>query len=193
MVSLQQHHRRLARSATLILALLLGQSGAWASVCANPGRDGQGGSEAVINSYFTGPDTQTLSSGTRTFSLTRQRGDAPLRAGDLALLLQVQGASMNAANRTGYGQLQGHALVAEWARVDRVEGEQVWIQGDGHGGGLRHSYVNAPAGGKQGRRRWQLVPVPQYEHFSLHQDSRALPWDGTTAGVLALDVRPKVA
>jgi len=192
MVSLQQHHRRLARSATLILALLLGQSGAWAAVCANPGRDGQGGSDALINSYFTGPDTQTLSPGTRTFPLTRQRGQIPLHAGDLALLLQVQSASMDTANRTGYGQLQGHGLVAEWVRVDRVEGEQVWIQGEGAGGGLLHSYVNAPASGEQGRRRWQLVRVPQYEHFSLQQDARALPWDGRTGGVLALDVRRKV-
>ncbi|HBC17673.1 MAG TPA: hypothetical protein DC022_02695, partial [Alcanivorax sp.] len=164
MVSLQQHHRRLARSTALILALLLGQSGAWATVCANPGRDGQGGNDALINSYFTGPDTQTLSPGTRTFSLTRQRGHISLHAGDLVLLLQVQSASMSTANRTGYGQLQGHGLVAEWVRVDRVEGEQVWIQGDGAGGGLIHSYVNAPASGEQGRRRWQLVRVPQYEH-----------------------------
>lgn len=193
MVSLQYHHCRLARSATLILALLLGQSGAWAAVCANPGRDGQGGSEVVINSYFTGPDTQTLSPGTRTFSLTRQRGEAPLRAGDLALLLQVQGASMNTANRSGYGQLQGHGLVAEWVRVDRVKGTQVWIQGGGFAGGLVHSYVNAPASREQGRRRWQLVRVPQYEHFSLQQDGRALPWDGYTGGVLAVDVRRKLA
>lgn len=192
MVSLQQHHRRLARSATLIILLLLGQSGAWAALCANPGRDGQGGGDAVINSYFTGPDTQTLSPGTRTFSLTRQRGAAPLRAGDLALLLQVQGASINTANRTGYGQLQGHGLVAEWVRIDRLEGQQVWIQGGGPGGGLLHSYVNAPASREQGRRRWQLVRVPQYEHFSLQQDSRALPWDGHTGGVLAVDVRRKV-
>lgn len=193
MVSLQQHHCRLARSATLIIALLLGQSGAWAAVCANPGRDGQGGSDAVINSYFTGPATQTLSPGTRTFSLTRQRGTAPLRAGDLALLLQVQGASMNTANHADYGQLQGHGLVAEWVRIDRVEGEQVWAQGGGSGGGLLHGYVNAPASREQGRRRWQLVRVPQYEHFSLQQDSRALPWDGYTGGVLAVDVRRKVA
>ena len=193
MVSLQQHHRRLARSASLIIVLLLGHSGAWAAVCANPGRDGQGGSDAVINSYFSGPDTQTLSSGTRTFSLTRQRGPAPLHPGDLALLLQVQGASINTANRTGYGQLQGHGLVAEWVRIDRVEGEQVWVQGGGSGGGLLHSYVNAPANREQGRRRWQLVRVPQYEHFSLQQDSRALSWDGYTGGVLAMDVRRKVA
>lgn len=76
--------------------------------------------------------------------------------------------------------------------MDRVEGEQVWIQGEGAGGGLVHSYVNAPASGEQGRRRWQLVRVPQYEHFSLQQDARALPWDGRTGGVLALDVRRKV-
>ncbi len=192
MVSLQQHHRRLARSATLILVLLLGQSGAWASLCANPGRDGQGGSEAVFNSYFTGPDSQTLSSGSRTFSLTRQRGETPLRAGDLALLMQVQSASINTTNRSGYGQLQGHDLVAEWVRVDRVEGQQVWIEGGGPAGGLIYRYVNAPASGEQGRRRWQLVRVPQYEHFSLQQDARALPWDGHTGGVLALDVRRKV-
>ena len=112
MVPLQQHHRRLARSAALILALVLGHDAAWAAVCAEPGRDGPGGGHAIINSYFTGPDTQTLSAGTRTFSLSRQRGDTALQAGDLALLLQIQGATVATPNRPDYGRLQGHGLVA---------------------------------------------------------------------------------
>ncbi len=192
MVPLQQHHRRLARSAALILALVLGHAAAWAAVCAEPGRDGLGGGHAIINSYFTGPDTQTLSAGTRTFSLSRQRGDTALQAGDLALLLQIQGATVATPNRPDYGRLQGHGLVAEWVRVDRVRGEQVWIQGAGNGGGLVHSYVNAPANERQSRRRWQLVRVPQYESLTLQQEVRALPWDGFTGGILAADVRRRV-
>ncbi|MQX53413.1 hypothetical protein [Alcanivorax sediminis] len=190
---MQQHYRRLARSATLILAVLLLAGPAVAQLCAEPGRDGSDPVGEVVNTYFTGPDSQILTAGTRTLVLSRARGASPLLAGDLGLLMQVQGATILTRNDARYGQLQDHKLHAEWVRIEQLEGSTLRVRAGGNGGGLIYSYVNQPADAKQGRLRWQLVRVPQYDSLSLQHDLKALPWDGFTGGVLALDVRRKLA
>ncbi len=190
---MQQHYRRLARSTALILLGLLLAGRLAAQLCGEPGRDGSQPVGEVVNSYFTGPDTQTLSAGSRDLSLSRARGASPLMAGDLALLIQVQGATIVTRNDPRYGQLQDHQLHAEWVRVELLEGSTLRVRGGGVDGGLKFGYSNQPANGQQGRRRWQLVRVPQYDSLSLNQDLKALPWDGYTGGVLAVDVRRKLA
>ncbi len=189
---MQQHYRRLARSAALILGCMLLPHPVVAALCAEPGRDGTTVAGSILNGYFSGPDSQVLPPGTRSLTLTHSRGRADLQAGDLALLMQVQGAPINTSNSPAYGQVRtdGPALrVQEWVRIERVGTEQVRILGAGPQGGLRHQYENAPATDKQGRRRWQLVRVPQFDSLTLEQGIAALPWDGVTGGVLAVDVR----
>ena len=193
MVSLQQHYCRLARSTTLILAFLLGAAPVHAQLCGEPGRDGQAISDSILNSYFTGSDDASLAAGSRELVLTRARGSYPLLPGDLALLMQVQGATISTRNDRRYGVLASHTLKAEWLRIDRVDGGRVQVKGAGAGGGLLHAYHNQPAGPDHGRARWQLVRVPQFDSLTLDQDVRALPWDGFTGGVLALDVRRGLA
>ncbi|MZR64020.1 hypothetical protein [Alcanivorax sp. DP30] len=190
---MQQHYRRLARSAALILAGLLFAGAVHGQLCAEPGRDGSSPVGAVVNTYFTGPDSQVLTAGTRSFTLSRARGASPLMPGDLALLLQVQGATILTHNDARYGRLQSHQLHAEWVRIEQLEGSTLRVRGGGAGGGLLHSYVNQPASKQQGRFRWQLIRVPQYDTLALTQDLNALPWDGYTGGVLALDVRRKLS
>ncbi len=189
---MQQHHRRLARSATLILASLLLAGTVRGELCGEPGRDGTAPVGDIINTYFTGPDSQTLTAGTRTFVLARARGATPLMAGDLALLMQVQGAAIVSRNDPRYGQVQSQQLHGEWVRIEHLEGSTLRVRGAGTGGGLLYTYVNEPATAETGRRRWQLVRVPQYDSLSLSQDLKPLPWDGFTGGVLALDVRRKL-
>ena len=189
---MQQHYRRLARSAALILASLLLVDSASAQLCAEPGRDGSRPVGGVVNTYFSGPDSQILTAGTRSFTLSRARGASPLMAGDLALLLQVQGAMINTRNDSRYGQMQSHQLHAEWVRIEQLDGSTLRVRGEGAGGGLLHSYVNQPASDEHGRLRWQLIRVPQYDSLTLNRDLQALPWDGFTGGVLALDVRRKL-
>lgn len=194
MVSLQCLHRRLARSAALVLAALVAANSARAELCANPGRDGDEPDAEVVNRYFTGSESQLLKAGSRAITLARQRGadgfqsDA-LQSGDLALLVQMQGVSVSYANSPEYGTPKRHALHQEWLRIEDVAGKQVRLRGGGEKGGLRHRYRNAPASGEQGRFRWQLISVPQFQQLTLSHDLQALPWNGYTGGVLALDVR----
>ena len=167
---MQQHYRRLARSAALILGCLLLPHPVGAALCAEPGRDGAMLSGSTINGYFSGPDNQALPPGTRTLTLSHSRGRAVLQPGDLALLMQVQGAPINTSNSPAYGQVRGDTpanWAQEWVRIERVDADQVRILGAGPGGGLLHHYDNAPANEEQGRRRWQLVRVPQFDSLSL--------------------------
>ena len=189
---MQQHHRRLARSAALILAALLYAGGAEAQLCAEPARDGSKPVGEVVNTYFTGPDSQNVTAGTRSLVLTRARGASPLMAGDLALMIQVQGATILTHNDTRYGQVQSHQLHAEWVRVELLEGSTLRLQGAGAGGGLLYNYVNQPADSGHSRMRWQLVRVPQYDDLVLTGALKPLPWNGFTGGVLAVDVRRKL-
>ncbi|EKF72852.1 hypothetical protein A11A3_16687, partial [Alcanivorax hongdengensis A-11-3] len=188
MVPLQQHHRRVARSATLILLALLCSPGQ-AQLCANPGQDGDQASGPLINSYFTGPDSQTLPAGSNELPLTVARGNGRLHGGDLALLIQMQGADIRHENHADYGQLLASALHQEWVSIVRVSQHRARIRGAGDNGGLRYSYRNAPADKQHGRARWQLIRVPQYQSLIVQEDLKALPWDGRTGGVLAMDVR----
>lgn len=194
----------MARPALLRRLLLLGflatplVAGA---LCARPGVDGDVSRSGVLNRWFPGPDGVELAPGSRRIPLAPSRPSGGLAAGDLALLIQMQGARINDSNSLSYGDGDRAGRAAGWIDlsaghyefvvVENVAADAVRIQGAGEGGGLLHGYVNRDPGGAgdPGRARWQLVRVPQYENLVLDGDVRALPWNGFSGGVLALDVR----
>ncbi len=73
--------------------------------------------------------------------------------------------------------------------VERARSSNVAASSAASGVYKGQQYDNAPANEGQGRRRWQLVRVPQFDSLSLEQDVAASPWNGTTGGGLAVDVR----
>lgn len=195
----------MARSAFLTTVLFLacalmpvtGQA-----LCARPGVDGEVKRSGVLNTWFPGPDEAVLSPGARRIPLAPPRPGGGLATGDLVLLVQMQGAEINDSNSPAYGDGErgdGHAggwttLEAghhELLVVETVGADAIRVRGTGPGGGLLHRYVNREprSAGSQGRSRWQLVRVPQYENLVLDGNVRALPWNGFSGGVLALDVR----
>ena len=183
----------------LIMVLLLASWPAAAALCARPGADGQGPSAGVVNLYVAAPTGVSLAAGQRTLPLGETRGEGQLRRGDLVLLVQMQGADIQVSNTPAYGgdgeQGRGwHRLLAghfELLRVDRVDDDRLIIRGTGEDGGLEYDYLwrDPQASDDQGQARWQLVRMPQYQSLILDDDLRALPWDGASGGVLALDVR----
>jgi len=54
---------------------------------------------------------------------------------------------------------------------------------------LIYSYTNAAKTNTQGARVFQVIRVPQYTTATLSAGLAALAWNGTTGGVLAIDVR----
>jgi hypothetical protein len=172
-------------------------------LCAFPGRDGHSHAEDVVNLWLASAEESVLEPGTRWLPVSGvRRGRGGMLPGDLALLVQMQGAEIVSANDHRYGgglasqqhprgwqQLQaGHF---EFVRIEEEQAGRIRVRGAGAGGGIVHRYISREPqqASDQGRHRWQLVRVPQYEQLTLSGDLRALPWDGATGGILALDVR----
>jgi uncharacterized repeat protein (TIGR01451 family) len=136
----------------------------------------------------------------------------------MLLVIQMQGATINASNTDAYGDgaggdsppnppvaltptdpqqanlgasgFTGTPTAGTYEFVvatGPASGGSVPIQGKGAGGGLLNSYVSAPASPAQGQQTFQVIRVPQYTTAILGNVTAA-PWNGSTGGVLVLDV-----
>jgi uncharacterized repeat protein (TIGR01451 family) len=192
------------RKALVFLTLLLclvacGASGASAQTCATPSRDGAGGSlTGVVNTYYQG--NASVSAGTNSISLGAPVGaSATIITGDLLLVMQMQDAQIDSTNTNSYGDnvsgdpAAGSSAISQSGLYEYVvatsnAGTSVTIRGAGTGNGLVNSYANANASNSRGQRRFQVVRVPQYSSATLTSGLTAMPWNGRTGGVLAIDV-----
>ncbi len=215
------HARTLLLLAALAVVALLpgGSSPASADeLCPPPGyayetSPGVGG---IVNTYYPSLDA-TLPAGSTTLNLGTSTGAAvTVAAGDLFLIIQMQGAAINTQNDDRYGDSQGDGVTDPLDPLDQGRGflndaaliagryEYVIatgplggmgalpIAGAGAGAGTLFPYENAgavagPAG--QGRKRYQVVRVPRYSSLTVPAGGlQAAPWNGSTGGILALDV-----
>jgi hypothetical protein len=97
-------------------------------------------------------------------------------AGDKVLLVQMKGAAVSLANNATFGDVTdtGNAGNYEFNRIASISGNEIRLQF-----ALIHSYDVA---GKV-----QLVRVPEYDNVTAN-NLTCKAWDGTTGGVLAIDV-----
>jgi hypothetical protein len=185
-------------------ALVLAQS-----VCTYT--DGSGGVTGVVNTYYRGNANAAAGANSVTVSTTNIQGAANrIAAGDLLLIIQMQGANITTSNNNNYGGNNGTGagyttndgnFVAGYYEYVAAEGAvgvsvtgctagagQICITGAGTGNGLINSYRNNNAGGGQGQDRFQVIRVVQYTSARLDAGLTAVPWDGRSGGVLAVDV-----
>lgn len=155
-----------------------------------PPADGIAG---VVNTYH--PGTSSVAAGATRLAVGPATGaTTPIAAGDLVLVVQVQGADADfaATTRAGYGAPSAvTAGTFEYAiATGPVTGGVLPVMGRGADGGLVHAYtVRAPATPSTGAATFQVVRVPTYPGGTvLGGDLLARPWDGSTGGVLAVDV-----
>lgn len=191
--------------ALLALLAMSWQTAALAEQCARPGASGAASLSGVVDTYF--PATASASAGATTISLGAGTGALTgIAAGDMLLVIQMQGASINATNSSAYGNgssadtyAQGYSAIGQTgiyefvraASAVSVAGGSVTIVG-GAGGGLLNSYVHAAATATEGQKRFQVIRVPQYTNASVTGTVSAMAWNGTTGGVLALDVADRL-
>jgi len=180
------------------------------ALCATPGRDGVGAPAGIINTYY--PGTGTATAGATSISVGTPTAGAPIAAGDLLLVIQMQDAQINSSNTDAYGDnTPGDvpALAAGGTQptngasgftigtagnyeyvvaTGAVGGGVVSIQGT-NGGGLINTYSSAAATATQGQRTYQVIRVPQYSTATLGSATSAY-WDGATGtgGIVAYDV-----
>ncbi len=193
-----------ALRALLTLLLLLPESPASAAVnCATPGRDGSGSLTGIVNTYWTA--TATAAAGATTITLGAARGapaaQTAIAIGDLVLVIQMQDAAINSSNTDAYGDgvaggtASGYTSLNSSGKYEYVRAQSALALGGGtltilgaNGGGLLNTYTNANATATQGQRRFQVIRVPQYSSATLTSGLTAASWNGSTGGILAVDV-----
>jgi uncharacterized repeat protein (TIGR01451 family) len=152
----------------------------------------------VINTYF--PGTGTAAAGVTSVAVGAATGAAtPIAVGDLLVVMQMQNASINSTNTSGYGDgVTGSGStnlnntgVYEYATATSalaVTGGTVNLSASGPGGGLLYSYVRSVATTTQGAFTFQIIRVPHYASATIGAGLTAAAWNGATGGVLALDI-----
>jgi hypothetical protein len=178
--------RALAGTAALVCAQVLAQQ------CVTPGDDGPAtvAGTQIVNTYYAG-SSGSVPAGSTTVTLGTQSGAATgFSAGDMALIIQMQGATYTTTNSiTAYGDgASGAGITAlngvgryEFARVTNVAGSVLSVTG-ASGGGLVNSYTNT------GTSRYQVVRVPQYSSLTITGVLAPARWNGAAGGVVAVDV-----
>jgi uncharacterized repeat protein (TIGR01451 family) len=176
-------------------------------VCATPGRDGTPGAAltGVVNAYYSPSATGTLAAGATSVALgAAAAGGAqtPIAAGDLVLIMQMQDATINSTDTGAYGDgtpgdpatgstTLGSSGVFEFVTATNsipVTGGTLQFLSTGSGNGLLNSYVMTAATTTQPQQTFQVIRVPQYLAATLSSTLVPMAWNGTTGGVLALDV-----
>ena len=125
----------------------------------------------IINRYAAVTAIDTCS-GKLTVSDT-----AGFQVGASVLLIQMQGAEISSANNFLYGIIQSMNFAGRYERalIDSVGPNAIFLQKR-----LVYTY-NMPG-------KVQAVTIPQYANATVTDTLRCQPWNGTTGGVLALDV-----
>ena len=175
----------------------------YAQVCGTPGKDGPGGTlTGAVNTYYAGGGTGAAAGATSITLGTRNAsgGTTDIALGDLLLVIQMQGASLNSTDTNAYGDgtagdpASGSTInnsgLYEYvtATSPGTAGNPVSIRGEGTGNGLLNTYTNANATTTQGQQRYQVVRVPQYSSATLSATLTAARWNGASGGILAIDV-----
>ncbi|MGL4576784.1 MAG: hypothetical protein ACRCV9_18495, partial [Burkholderiaceae bacterium] len=171
-----------------------------AQTCSIPGSAGPQTVSTNPNAHF--PATASVGVGSTSIALGARTGAATdINAGDLLLIIQMQGATINATQTNQYGDGAGSGVVQD-NTGDPARGSISAIAGTyefavatntvGAGGGtvnlsapLQNSYTNTAAPGQQ---RFQVVRVPQYSSATLSGTIDVNPWNGTSGGVFVIDV-----
>ncbi len=173
-------------------------------VCATPGRDGAGGTlTGVVNTYFPPASAGSLSSGATAVTLGASSGAGTgIAAGDLLLIIQMQGAAINSTNTSSYGDglagdpasgstSLGRSGLFEFVTASTAvstAGGTLQFVGTGPSGGLLNSYSSVVATTTQAQQTFQMIRVPQYTSATLSSGLVPLTWNGKIGGVLVLDV-----
>ena len=208
------------RNALLIAVALATSAAALAQVCATPGKDSATTSIAgVVNSYYPGT-AASVAAGSQTVAiggLAAGGNTTPIAAGDLLVIMQMQGAQINSSNSDCYGDGVGTAgcitrstttssyaggnlastyLAGNWeyCTATTAAGTSVGVACAGAGGGTVNAYRNAASTGasSDGNYSYQVVRVPQYTNTALTGNLTPLAWNGSAGGVLALQANGTV-
>lgn len=136
------------------------------------GSDGSPNISEVINRYASVQSIIDSLCGT----IMNVDNSTGFSAGDLILIMQMQGATIDTSDTTSYGTLVNYNNSGnfEYAKIDTVIGNKITTDAP-----ILNNYT---IGGVV-----QIIRVPQYSNPIITGQLGCLPWNGSTGGVLALD------
>jgi uncharacterized repeat protein (TIGR01451 family) len=189
----------------LAFSILLGPAWLLAQTCSIPAQGSAATLTTAPNTYFPG-GTANLSAGSTQIALGTGAGvNTSINPGDLLLIIQMQGAAINATNTNQYGDGAGSGVVED-NTGDPARGSSANSAGTYEfavatnsiafagsatlnlSAPLQNTFINAAASGTQGAQSYQVIRVPQYTSLVLNATLSPPAWNGSTGGVLAMDV-----
>ncbi|MFM9880939.1 MAG: beta strand repeat-containing protein [Burkholderiaceae bacterium] len=186
----------------LALLLLVWASASQAQVCAAPGKDSPATPAGIVNTYYQGVGSLAINANGLTLGAVSGAAGT-VTVGDLLLVMQMQGASIDSSDDERYGdgtgtagaqpdtstsQANGYTALGlaggyEYVRVTAINGNAVTFTPN-----LTNAYEQNTAA--QPRRTYQTIRVPQYPSVTVSSATPLLPlaWTGLVGGVVAIDV-----
>jgi hypothetical protein len=186
------------RIASVLIVFGLCNVPVYANWCGTPGKDGSATISGIVNTYY--PGTANEATGSTSINVGTARGSAAaIATGDLLLIVQMQDASIDTTNDSGYGDnvsggfANGYTAINQSGRYEfvratgPVSGGAVPIVG-ATGGGTVNAYNFAALSSASRRQSFQVIRVPQYLDATISGTLTASAWDGSSGGVVAIDV-----
>ena len=177
-----------------------------ANTCPTPGKAGTpaGPITGAVNTYFPGSGTAAAGSTSITLGARNASGSAtPIAVGDLVLIIQMQDAAINTTDTDAYGdgtagdgEARGATNQNSTGRYEYAVAASAVPVGGGTltlTSGLLNTYTTAAATTTLGQRTFQVIRVPQYVSATLSSGLTAAYWNGSSGGVLAVDVQGALA
>ena len=185
-------------------------SSAWSQTCSIPGQAGAASISTQPNTFFAG--IASVTAGATSITVGTATGAASgIQPGDLLLIIQMQGADINATDTNAYGAGSTVAGVTNTVAfstsgyaggvsgTNLTAGTYEWAIATGGGAsfaaggtinlsrGLTNAFSNRIGSLTQGKQSFQVIRVPQYSNLSLGAGLTVQPWDGSRGGVLVLE------
>ena len=186
------------KSATLLFLLIINSLLVFSQCGTDPtsGTSTYSGAGNIPNSYY--PATASAASGTSSITLGSRdtRGaTTALAAGDLVLIIQMQGADFTSSNNDSYGDGVAGGNASGYSTTNLYAGQYEYNVVSSFSGGtltltyaLTNSYYyRTYASG--GIRSFQVIRVPRAYNVSVAAGATvtAPAWNGSTGGVVVLD------
>ena len=155
-------------------------------------------SNNIINTYYPGMGNPLAGGISLNIGVADPRGNAtPISAGDLVLIIQMQGADIDVTNTDSYGDNMAGAPASgylntnlnagyyEYNTVAGISGSTVTF-----GYSLANNYYNRDFTAANSIQRYQLVRIPRYYDFRIKSGASVTcpAWNGNTGGIVAADV-----
>lgn len=150
------------------------------------------------DSYYPGLDSALNAGSTSILLGAAGYGSVSIASGDLLLVIQMQGAQIDATNTTSYGDgISGGGSTGYLSNSELIAGNMEYVTATNAvplsggtltlGAGTINKYRNSGYG-MFGQYRYQVIRVGMYYNLTLGGTVSASPWNGSSGGVLVLSV-----